>query len=1184
MWKFSILMIPVLLFLSCGEMIYDDNSSRSANLNIWNEEIDESLYGVDDINYISKILDGNFYEQISQKSIDPNDRWISMNHEIPGTNGIVSTIIRHGDYIFVGGSFTIISNITANNIAMFHVPSGTWSALGSGVSGGEFNCFGHCILSLSVDKDGNLYAGGWFDKAGDVEANRIAKWNGDHWSALGSGITGGTQSKVNTIAIDNENNIYVAGQFTTAGSISANNIAKWDGTEWTALGTGLNSSTLALALNNDGNLFAAGLFTMAGNVSASKIAMWDGNEWSSLGSGIGGNYVQSMKFDNNGNLYVGGDFSKAGEIYLSGLAIWNGEIWSSLPLINIWEKNIWTAIEIDISGNIYVGGESYTSNNIVKWNGESWSQLAGGVNNTVRTLAFDMYDNLYVGGEFSSAGEITAKNIAKWNGASWNSIGNGLDNVVFTLEIDNYGNLLAGGMFVTAGNKKVNHLAIWNGSEWSPIGSGFNGRIYDITIDINGNIYVGGSFTKAGTINANSVAKWDGVKWNALGAGTDNTVITLASDSNGILYVGGEFNKAGGQTANNIAKWDGINWSSMGNGTNNIVESVVIDISDNVYIGGWFSTAGSISAKYVAKWNGTNWSSLGTGVIGIQPHVASLTFDKNGNLFAAGEFSSAGGIPANNIAKWNGSTWSALNSELTGDDVSRITSLKFDNIGNLYVGGIFTLSDNITFNNIAKWDGSKWHTLGTGLNNYPQTISIDSTNNIYVGGFFETAGGKYSPYIAKYLFLCGNGILDENEECEANLGILGTCCDPSTCKIKTSDKICREKNSDCDQPETCDGITSDCPEDSFIEAGTVCNAATYDCELDAKCTGDSPFCPSNPYKDSTVKCAESKELCENDSYCTGSSYECPGTTAKENTIECRGSAGVCDQAEFCDGTNKACPADTKLITLCRESSGDCDIAEFCNGINPDCPENKYEPDYTECQGDGFVWMLHQCISGTCDSIEELNGSCSNSAEIKNFPFEDISDITGRPDHIKTYGNGCEEMETSGSDVVYKITVRSGKIYTVSVQSDFDAALAIIRTCRENEECLYVKDKIVDGDETIIFETDSSDNFFIVIESVSGNGTYKLSVIENDVEFQDDTDADLANDSNNYDGDSFDSDSIETDDNRPDIDFWNIDEDFYNTDNETKNEKDLSGDAEQYDLDETSDSVKEGDSGCSCSII
>ena len=66
--------------------------------------------------------------------------------------------------------------------------------------------------------------------------------------------------------------MYAGGNFTTAGGVSANFIAKWDGTNWSALGSGMNSTVNALAFDLSGNLYAGGNFNTAGGVSANFIA------------------------------------------------------------------------------------------------------------------------------------------------------------------------------------------------------------------------------------------------------------------------------------------------------------------------------------------------------------------------------------------------------------------------------------------------------------------------------------------------------------------------------------------------------------------------------------------------------------------------------------------------------------------------------------------------------------------------------------------------------------------------------------------------------------------------------------------------------------------------------------------------------------------------------------------------
>jgi len=77
------------------------------------------------------------------------------------------------------------------------------------------------VYALAVDGTGNVYAGGDFHtSAGGTSASRIAEWNGTIWSALGTGMgTDGTITPaVANIKVDDVHHlVYAGGSFGTVG-------------------------------------------------------------------------------------------------------------------------------------------------------------------------------------------------------------------------------------------------------------------------------------------------------------------------------------------------------------------------------------------------------------------------------------------------------------------------------------------------------------------------------------------------------------------------------------------------------------------------------------------------------------------------------------------------------------------------------------------------------------------------------------------------------------------------------------------------------------------------------------------------------------------------------------------------------------------------------------------------------
>jgi len=361
-----------------------------------------------------------------------------------------------GPALYAAGSFPRPGGGPAFNVARW---DGTeWSPVGTGMESVGLFHQPPQVLALAVFDDGSgaaLYAAGYFDTAGGVTANKIAKWDGVAWSPLGSGMNPDPPAifPVSALTVFDDGTgpaLYAGGSFIAAGGVVANNIAKWNGVGWSALGSGTNGSVGALTVFDDGTgaaLYAGGGFTAAGGVEANYVAKWDGAEWSPLGGGVAGRppallpSVSALAVYDDGTgpaLYVGGVFVTAGDVGALSIARWDGAQWSALGIGMSGYTDRATVIALTVhddgtGASLYAGGNfltagGVTSNSVAKWDGTRWSPLGGGMSGghpffgpyVFALASFDdvtvpELNGLYAGGWFSAAGGVPADNIVKWS-------------------------------------------------------------------------------------------------------------------------------------------------------------------------------------------------------------------------------------------------------------------------------------------------------------------------------------------------------------------------------------------------------------------------------------------------------------------------------------------------------------------------------------------------------------------------------------------------------------------------------------------------------------------------------------------------------------------------------------------------------------------------------------------------
>lgn len=655
-------------------------------------------------------------------------------------NSGVTALAATGSIVYVAGYFTDVNNGGVTLTAADYVArwDGTnWSSLSSNGAGqGSIGSNPYALALIGT----TLYVGGYFTNVNDNgvvlnAADYIAQWDGSHWSALSSNgagngsISGGF---VWTMAVSGST-LYVGGLFqdvNDGGNVigAADYLARWDGTHWSAVGSNgagngaLNSIVYAIWVNG-ADVYAGGSFTDVNNNgavlgAADYVAHWDGSNWSAIGTNGAGNgsipatgaHIVMAIAQASGQVFVGGgffDLSDGGATLLQAdfLAAWNGSHWSALgdepngALVNGYASSAVYAILVN-GTDVYVGGYFENVSNhgvnlpaadyVAKWDGTNWSALGsdgageGSLRGRVTSLAW-ISPYLYVSGNFvnvNDAGVVlgAADHIARWNGTHWSALGsNGAgDGVIAT---NQYVNVLAasgsmlyvGGTFTDLNNNGVilnaaDRIARWDGTSWSALGSngagdGSIGNGWVGALAVNGStLYVGGGFTDVNdggsTLNtADYIATWDGTHWSAVGdngagdGALNDSVSAIATDG-ATVYAGGAFTDVNDQgtpltNADYFAMWNGSHWSAVGSGAsafNSSVNAIAV-VGTKVYVGGNFTNVrnGGVSqtaADYVARWDGTDWTALGTNgqVVGSLSNLVYALGVRGTDLLVGGYF------------------------------------------------------------------------------------------------------------------------------------------------------------------------------------------------------------------------------------------------------------------------------------------------------------------------------------------------------------------------------------------------------------------------------------------------------------------------------------------------------------------------------------------------------------------
>lgn len=664
---------------------------------------------------------------------------------VPGVVGTVETTLVWdpdgpgplGEHLVLGGNFSLAGTVVANGIALFDPASGQWTALG--------NLSGQ-VSALAAMTNGDLVAAGSSMRIGQSNTNNIARWNGSTWSGLGSGCTSPPISSpsVQSLAVRPNGDLIASGPFTLAGGVSVPGIARWDGTAWHSMGP-LGMQPLlpgigpVAALPNGDVL--AGLLTTVGGVPVGHIARWDGASWSTLGSGMtsasGGflPWIPSIEVLTNGDVVAAGQFGFAGGQPANNIARWDGFAWSPLgPGLGST-----TALRALPNGHLLAGGlQVLGTHSVARWDGISWSGV-GTLPTTAQSLAALSNGSLFAAGDFRPEGNFGGRGIARWNGTSWKEVASGTDGAIEKVLALGNGRFLALGDVRSVGGAVVTRAAWFDGQMWQAAGEPIAGTLQAASTFTDGRAVIAVRTSPLWAYPPQcTLQQWDGTSWTTIGH-CSSEVTAMATAPNGDIHVACSSGSIWPATAG-LAVWNGTTWSA-GAPTTGIISALLFRRD------GQLVASGSSLPNWVAQWNGSQWAPMGSG---LQQPATGLAERWNGDVVAIGNWATVNGAPCLDIALWDGAAWQPLGTGLGNSaNPDRVTSVATLPNGDVLAAGGFDTASGVPVHNIARWDGSAWHDVGGGADGFVSSMVTTPTGTIVLGGSFLTVDGLLSAGVAR---------------------------------------------------------------------------------------------------------------------------------------------------------------------------------------------------------------------------------------------------------------------------------------------------------------------------------------------------------------------------------------------------------------------------------------------------
>ncbi len=515
------------------------------------------------------------------------------------------------DELYLGGAFAEINDMPFNHIARWD--GSAWQSVGD-VDWERFRS----VNSITASSDKLYVAGSYTDVLGEPTPYGLAIWDGAAWDTFedaNASLTGA--GKVAVLG----DSIFVRGNLldpdfgdSDTGFFS---LVMFDGQSWQPIrgridrsplvgqvdlvvheeelivgysqavqrltpeglrsldrpNRGLNGIVEDMAVDEDGLLYVVGDFNEAGGQPSVAVARWDGVSWETYGATFDG--ALDMVTVGDQVVYaasVSPLFPRATQVNgvpLTSIAMLKAGTWAPVPAL-LGSGAAQTILDMYADGDdLYVAGnlkdENDNSTPLVKWDGQSWSDISGGF-----TFDFDVFDvtvaetDVYVAGSFKQGANAPASYIARWDGTAWQAVGNDdfPDSIILNLEV-------AGDVIYASSFTQTYR---WENGVWEDLGF----MSSEVALR-DASIFAGGAQISLPEVimpaencqfNVTGIVEYVDDEVQALGSGTyfcnppdflldwgENRVVKAIELTEKGIFMGGQFTYAGGFPSNYIGYW-----------------------------------------------------------------------------------------------------------------------------------------------------------------------------------------------------------------------------------------------------------------------------------------------------------------------------------------------------------------------------------------------------------------------------------------------------------------------------------------------------------------------------------------------------------------------------------------------------------------------------------------------------